>query len=123
LRCQIDCINSKHIPDPRDNEMIRIAKDGGDEMISNRHSYIQNSPYSILYFIKFMNLCIILILNNYTDMHNNNCPANLICISNDEQNNNVSNKCIKCGMPFNPRIVGGTEATPHSIPWQVIRHC
>ena len=52
-------------------------------------------------------------------MHNNNCPEKLTCVTDEEESNEISDKCIECGMPFTPRIVGGTDAIPYSIPWQV----
>ena len=39
----------------------------------------------------------------------------------DQQNseNDEDTKKCSCGMPFNPRIVGGNEAKANSVPWQV----
>ena len=62
LRCQIDCIETEDISDNRDNKIIRIAKDGGDEMISNYFRLYSKFSYfiNILYYIEFMHLYVIL---------------------------------------------------------------
>ena len=51
----------------------------------------------------------------------NQCPQRLSCIGMDQQNNEneEDTKKCSCGMPFNPRIVGGNEAKANSVPWQV----
>ena len=47
------------------------------------------------------------------------CPPNLSCFGNvPNKEDEGMNKCT-CGMPFNPRIVGGNEAKENSVPWQV----
>ena len=58
-------------------------------------------------------------LKQFTEMDNNICPKKLTCIINNKNDENKGSDKCSCGMPFNPRIVGGTEAAPNSVPWQV----